>query len=81
MDFLDGNAARYFNQCSSFGAALDMLTDRFGTLVLVCLFLKYTDENSTLHCLSGFLIFEIILDLCSHWLQVANANLSGTHHK
>ncbi len=28
LDAVDGVTARYFKQCSSFGAVLDMLTDR-----------------------------------------------------
>lgn len=59
-----------------------MLTDRFGTLVLVCIFLKEADKSEFFQNQAcNFLILEIILDLCSHWLQVSNANLSGEHHK
>lgn len=29
LDAVDGVVARYFNQCSKFGAVLDMLTDRY----------------------------------------------------
>ena len=28
LDAVDGMVARHFNQCSKFGAVLDMLTDR-----------------------------------------------------
>jgi CDP-diacylglycerol--inositol 3-phosphatidyltransferase len=28
LDAIDGHAARFFNQCSRFGAALDMVSDR-----------------------------------------------------
>lgn len=38
-DLFDGMAARRFNQCSSFGGMLDMVTDRCSTLGL--LFILY----------------------------------------
>ncbi|KAI8055976.1 CDP-diacylglycerol--inositol 3-phosphatidyltransferase-like protein [Syncephalis plumigaleata] len=36
LDAVDGNAARYFNQCSRFGAVLDMVTDRCTTICMLC---------------------------------------------
>jgi CDP-diacylglycerol--inositol 3-phosphatidyltransferase len=35
LDAFDGMAARYFNQSSTFGGMLDMLTDRIGTSALI----------------------------------------------
>lgn len=38
LDMFDGMAARYFNQCSNFGAVLDMVCDRAsnGVLLAIC---------------------------------------------
>ncbi len=33
LDAVDGVTARYFNQCSKFGAVLDMLTDRMSEIL------------------------------------------------
>lgn len=35
LDAFDGHAARILNQCSKFGAMLDMLTDRVATSMLL----------------------------------------------
>ncbi|XP_015119686.1 CDP-diacylglycerol--inositol 3-phosphatidyltransferase isoform X2 [Diachasma alloeum] len=35
LDAVDGHAARYFNQSTKFGAMLDQLTDRVGTMCLL----------------------------------------------
>lgn len=35
LDAFDGMAARHFDQCSKFGAVLDMLSDRIGTCMLI----------------------------------------------
>merc|ERR1712130_895568 len=35
LDAADGHVARLFNQCSRFGAVLDMVTDRFATACLL----------------------------------------------
>ena len=35
LDALDGYAARYFNQSTTFGAVLDMVTDRCSTACLL----------------------------------------------
>jgi CDP-diacylglycerol--inositol 3-phosphatidyltransferase len=76
LDALDGIAARALNQCSKFGAVLDMLTDRMATLVVA--FIAVNLEHSPLKSL---IIFIIILDLASHWLQTLVAAESGAHHK
>lgn len=64
LDAVDGVTARYFNQCSKFGAVLDMLTDRMSTAVLlVVLALLYPD-------MWGAFAFLIVLDIVSHWFQM-----------
>jgi len=35
IDNLDGVAARYFNQCSKFGACYDMIIDRMSTIIFM----------------------------------------------
>jgi len=76
LDAVDGVAKRKLNQCSEFGAVLDMVTDRFSTatimLVLTHLYPKYR---------FGFII-TMILDIVSHWLQMYSTFATGEkHHK
>ena len=75
LDMFDGMAARYFNQCSNFGAVLDMVCDRAsnGVLLAICghLYPEY----------SWLFYGDIILDLVSHWYQMYAALSSGKHHK
>ena len=61
LDIADGTAARAFNQCSRYGAALDMICDRASNatmyMILSGLFPKY-----------DFLFYAcFILDFGSHW--------------
>lgn len=76
LDALDGTAARYYNQTSSFGAVLDMLTDRMSTGVLfIVLSLMYPN-------VWGLFAFLLVLDMCSHWFQMYSRLSSGqTTHK
>lgn len=75
LDMFDGMAARHFNQCSNFGAVLDMVCDRAsnGVLLAICghLYPEY----------SWLFYGDIILDLVSHWYQMYSALSSGKHHK
>jgi CDP-diacylglycerol--inositol 3-phosphatidyltransferase len=60
-DLFDGMAARKFNQSSTFGAVLDMVTDRFSNAVLLgVLYGLYPTIGPV------FLVM-ITLDLASHW--------------
>ena len=44
-DLFDGMAARKFDQCSTFGGLLDMVTDRCSTAGLLCVLSReYADE-------------------------------------
>ena len=46
-DLFDGIAARKFDQCSSFGGLLDMITDRCSTAGLLCVLSReYADESA-----------------------------------
>jgi len=76
LDAADGVAARALNQCSKFGAVLDMLTDRMSTLVLLIVlshkFPSYWGLFSSL----------IVLDMVSHWAQMyAKLAQNKTTHK
>eukprot|EP00324_Dicrateria_rotunda_P001848 CAMPEP_0206163390 /NCGR_PEP_ID=MMETSP1474-20131121/11382_1 /ASSEMBLY_ACC=CAM_ASM_001110 /TAXON_ID=97495 /ORGANISM="Imantonia sp., Strain RCC918" /LENGTH=206 /DNA_ID=CAMNT_0053565879 /DNA_START=28 /DNA_END=648 /DNA_ORIENTATION=- len=64
LDAADGYAARKLGQSSSFGAVLDMVTDRASTTCL-CIVLGrlYPDLVFTFTCL-------VMLDMFSHWYQM-----------
>jgi CDP-diacylglycerol--inositol 3-phosphatidyltransferase len=76
LDAVDGYAARILNQCSKFGAVLDMLTDRVATASLII-------------CLAHFypkymIVFQlwVMLDICSHWAhQLASVIRGDQSHK
>lgn len=74
-DALDGWFARKFNQVSTFGAVLDMITDRVST---ACLLVILSQQYSP-----GFIFLSLLgLDIASHWLQMYSTFLSGkTSHK
>eukprot|EP00611_Tribonema_gayanum_P009499 TRINITY_DN192_c0_g1_i1.p3 TRINITY_DN192_c0_g1~~TRINITY_DN192_c0_g1_i1.p3 ORF type:complete len:220 (-),score=63.92 TRINITY_DN192_c0_g1_i1:1607-2266(-) len=73
-DVVDGAVARRFNQSSSFGATLDMVTDRCSTagmlFVLAGLYPAYAFHFMCL----------MFLDIFSHWIHVASVATKG-HHK
>jgi len=64
FDALDGTAARKFNQCSKFGAVLDMLTDRMSTAVLWIVLSHFYPSWW------GLFTFLLVLDIVSHWCQM-----------
>ncbi|XP_065187320.1 CDP-diacylglycerol--inositol 3-phosphatidyltransferase-like [Sycon ciliatum] len=76
LDAFDGQAARYFQQSTKFGAVLDMVTDRCSTL---CLFIVlgqfYPGHLVTFQLLA-------ILDIASHWIHMYSALVRGdSSHK
>ena len=74
-DMFDGMAARHFDQSSTFGAVLDMLTDRITTAaMLVVLTWIYPSERLFYFCV-------LALDITSHWLQMYSSLLCKLHHK
>eukprot|EP00118_Oscarella_pearsei_P012862 m.97925 g.97925 ORF g.97925 m.97925 type:complete len:217 (+) comp36967_c1_seq6:134-784(+) len=76
LDSLDGQLARSFGQSSKFGATLDMLTDRCGTLGLIMVLAIFYQEYALLFQ------FLCILDIASHWLQMYSTLLKGeSSHK
>ena len=76
LDAADGNAARYFNQCSRFGAALDMVCDRASNATIYM-------ALGTLYPTLSILFFAcFVLDFGSHWLQFqSSACMKATSHK
>lgn len=74
-DLFDGIAARAFNQCSKFGAVLDMVVDRCTTAcLLVILSHQYKKQMFMYSCL-------IALDFGSHWFHMYASATAGGHHK
>ena len=75
LDAFDGLAARKFNQCSNFGAVLDMVCDRASDAVILAFL-------GALYPQYAFIFYgDILLDLTSHWYQMYAALSSGEHHK
>ena len=75
LDLFDGMAARKFNQCSKFGAVLDMVTDRVSTNLLYLVLAVMNPEY--------YFTFALLAaaDYSSHWAQMYAAAAAGTHHK
>lgn len=74
LDALDGYAARYFNQSTTFGAVLDMVTDRCTTACLL-VFLSSAWPRWAI-------VFQslISLDLASHYMHMyATLSLGGSN--
>lgn len=76
FDELDGRFARLFSQQSTFGAVLDMVTDRLSTAALLgILGVLYPS-------IAQVFIFLQALDIASHWCHMYASLVSGgTSHK
>ncbi|GMH17855.1 hypothetical protein Nepgr_019696 [Nepenthes gracilis] len=69
-DALDGWFARKFNQVSTLGAVLDMVTDRISTACLLVILSQIYRP--------GLIFLSLLaLDIASHWLQMYSTFLSG----
>uniref|UniRef100_M4CIM2 CDP-diacylglycerol--inositol 3-phosphatidyltransferase n=1 Tax=Brassica campestris TaxID=3711 RepID=M4CIM2_BRACM len=74
-DAVDGWCARRFNQVSTFGAVLDMVTDRVSTACLLVIL-------SQVYRPSLVFLSLLALDIASHWLQMYSTFLAGkSSHK
>ncbi|GBF98025.1 hypothetical protein Rsub_11136 [Raphidocelis subcapitata] len=71
-DELDGRAARAFDQSSTLGALLDMVTDRVATTGLLAILCAVYPRASLL-----FLLL-LALDIASHWFQMYSTLLAGS---
>lgn len=73
LDALDGYAARYFNQSTTFGAVLDMVTDRCTTACLL-VFLSSAWPRWAI-------VFQVLIsvDLASHYMHMyATLTMGGS---
>jgi len=76
LDIADGYAARALDQCSKFGAILDMVTDRASTTCLIVVLAQFYPQFSL------FFLFLIALDIISHFAHVYSSLSRGaTSHK
>lgn len=76
LDALDGHAARYFNQSTKFGAMLDQLTDRCGTMGLLVTLSYFYPQYMFWFQLS------MAIDVSCHWFYLHTTVLQGkTSHK
>ncbi|KAK8800963.1 hypothetical protein WA538_003984 [Blastocystis sp. DL] len=75
LDALDGVCARKFDQCSHFGAVLDMICDRFCTCSLYLSLTHLYPQQKYYYTLL------MILEIVSHWIQMYSASLVGKSHK
>lgn len=76
LDAFDGHAARYYNQSTKFGAILDQLTDRCGTMCLCAVLAHFYPKYMFLFLLS------MCIDIACHWIYLHTSLLQGkTSHK
>ncbi|EEH56523.1 uncharacterized protein MICPUCDRAFT_11360, partial [Micromonas pusilla CCMP1545] len=68
-DELDGRFARMFDQCSEYGATLDMVTDRLSTTGL--LMVVAAEVPTLFYPCVGL----VMLDIASHWVHVHASSL------
>ncbi|KAK3858362.1 hypothetical protein Pcinc_035445 [Petrolisthes cinctipes] len=71
LDAFDGHAARLLNQGTKFGAMLDMLTDRCGTMCLLVTLGHFYPSYMFLFQLSS------TIDIACHWLHLHTTIMSG----
>ncbi|KAF2882800.1 hypothetical protein ILUMI_23312 [Ignelater luminosus] len=76
LDAFDGHAARYFNQSTKFGAMLDQLTDRCGTMCLCAVLAHFYPQYSF------WFLISMTIDIACHWIYLHTSLLQGkTSHK
>ncbi|XP_045468475.1 CDP-diacylglycerol--inositol 3-phosphatidyltransferase [Harmonia axyridis] len=76
LDAIDGYAARYFNQGTKFGAMLDQLTDRCGTMCLCAVLAHLYPSHMFWYLLS------MCIDISCHWMYLHTSILQGkSSHK
>ncbi|EAL65018.1 hypothetical protein ACTFIW_007221 [Dictyostelium discoideum] len=72
LDMADGHAARLLNQCSQFGALLDMITDRCSTIALMVVLSHFYKDYE------NYFIALITLDIVSHFARLCATLQSGS---
>ncbi|GAB6030183.1 hypothetical protein CHUAL_005859 [Chamberlinius hualienensis] len=76
LDAFDGHAARMLNQSTKFGAMLDQLTDRCGTLGLLMTLAYFYPKYMFWFQLST------VIDIAGHWIHTQTSIMQGkTSHK
>ncbi|CAB3364487.1 Hypothetical predicted protein [Cloeon dipterum] len=76
LDAFDGHAARMYNQSTKFGAMLDQLTDRCGTMCLMVTLCLFYPQYTFLFQLS------MTIDIACHWIHLHTTLMQGkTSHK
>lgn len=71
LDAFDGHAARILNQATKFGAMLDMLTDRCGTMCLLVTLSHFYPQYMF------FFQVSMTIDISCHWLHLHTTLLAG----
>ncbi|XP_078000739.1 CDP-diacylglycerol--inositol 3-phosphatidyltransferase-like isoform X2 [Glandiceps talaboti] len=71
LDEFDGFAAMMFNQCTEFGAMLDHLTDRTGTMCLLVTLAYFYPQ--------WMFVFQMsmTIDIAGHWLHLHSSKMKG----
>lgn len=76
LDAFDGYAARILNQSTKFGAILDQLTDRCGTMCLCAVLGHFYPDYMF------FFLTSMCIDIACHWIYLHTTLLQGkTSHK
>ncbi|XP_059489110.1 CDP-diacylglycerol--inositol 3-phosphatidyltransferase [Neocloeon triangulifer] len=76
LDAFDGHAARIYDQSTKFGAMLDQLTDRCGTMCLMVTLCLFYPQYTFLFQLS------MTIDIACHWIHLHTSLMQGkTSHK
>jgi len=71
LDAFDGHAARTFNQSTTFGAMLDMLTDRCATMALLATLCTFYPSWMF------FFQLSMVIDVSCHWIHLHTTLLQG----
>jgi len=80
-DLFDGMAARKFDQCSSFGGLIDMVTDRCSTAGLLCVLSReYSNEPTLVLVRRCCMHYCVLARLKSLPVWCALVNVSHHHH-
>jgi CDP-diacylglycerol--inositol 3-phosphatidyltransferase len=62
LDNVDGPCARYFKQCTKFGAVFDMIIDRMSTIIFMM------HISVLIPSITHWMALLSIIDFSSHWL-------------
>ncbi|GAB5363432.1 hypothetical protein AAMO2058_000882600 [Amorphochlora amoebiformis] len=77
LDMIDGEAARYFDQCSKLGYYLDMVIDRISTIVASAKAMGYLSPFSAM----ALLVTTVIVEIIAHGVVMYYGEVLGIHQK